>query len=48
MPSVIAGVSEELDEFIDWMVETGRAEDRSDAAEQLMVYAAANKYDLEV
>lgn len=48
MPSVVAGVSGELDELLDWMVDTGRAEDRSDAAQQLMRYAAYNKYDRNV
>lgn len=48
MPSVVAGVSEELDQLIDRLVEEGRYEDRSEAARRLMEYAAYNKYDEEV
>ena len=48
MPSVVVGISNELDSLLDWLVETGRAENRSDAAQQLMSYAAYNKYDKEV
>ena len=48
MPSVVAGISDELDEKIDWLVETGRAEDRSDAANQLMEYAGVNKYGWDI
>lgn len=48
MPSVVAGVSVELDEFIDWLVDSERFESRSDAARHLMEYAAVNKYDADL
>jgi len=48
MPSVIAGIPEELDQLLDDMVERDEAEDRSDAAKRLMEYTAYNKYDIEV
>lgn len=48
MPSVVAGISGELDEFIDWLVETDRFESRSKAAEHLLEYAAIDKYDADL
>ena len=48
MPSVVAGVTEELDSFIDELVERGRFDSRSDAARHLLEYGAVNKYDVDV
>lgn len=45
MPSVVASITDELDELIEWMVETGRSESRSDAAFELMNLGAHNKYE---
>lgn len=44
MPSVVAGITEEMDGLLDWLVETGREESRSEAASNLMEYAASDKY----
>jgi len=48
MPSVVAGIPEGLDEFIDELVESGQFESRSKAAAHLLEYAAVNKYDADV
>lgn len=48
MPSVVAGVTPELNEFLDGLVEKGRFNSRSDAARHLMEYGATRKYDVDV
>lgn len=48
MPSVVAGISDGLDGFIDELVERGQFESRSKAAAHLLEYAAVNKYDADV
>lgn len=48
MPSVVAGISDDLDDFLDWLVETNRFETRSEAARHLMEYASLHKYDTRV
>lgn len=40
MPSVIASIPDELDEFVDFLVEEKNYESRSDAARYLMMVGA--------
>lgn len=47
MPSVIAGISDEVDELLDRMVERNEAESREKAARKLIEWAAYNKYNVE-
>lgn len=41
-------ISESLYDHLEWMVETGRADDMADAAIQLMGWAAHNKYGSDI
>jgi len=45
MPSIIAGVTEETEQFIEHLVSRGVYEDKSEAASALIEYAIFNKYD---
>lgn len=48
MPSVVAGVNQELSDLIDRLVEEGRYEDRNEAVEEMLKYTAYNKYNEQV
>lgn len=45
MPSVVASIPEEIEELIEWLVESGRFESKSEAAKHLIINGAHNKYE---
>lgn len=47
MPSVVTGISEEVDDLLDDLVERGVCESREDAARHLIDWAAYKKYGIE-
>ena len=47
MPSVVTGISEEVDDLLKDLVERGVVDTREEAARKLIEWAAHKKYDLD-